>query len=511
MIWKAARRWQRRALLRRGSFAVGAAAIVFVAVAAVLLFVKWPFRRQSVIFALEKTLSSQVRIEGLYETFFPVPGYVAEGVIISRPSGAESVRIASIDRLVCSGSWLAILTFTHHISSMHLESLHIWIPQKFPAPVHVSGKRVETDVSELVAEHTVLEVLPHIPGGHPLRFEIPQLLLKNVSRTKPMQFRGILYNPEPPARIATQGTFGPWDDAQKERTYISGSYQVSQMDLGHVHGIAGLVSGGGTFHGTLGNIGVQGHVFTPNFEVTSSHHSVGVTAECNAIVDGLHGNVLFHSLSAHWMQSTLYAYGAISGRDRKTLVLDIQSSNARVEDLLRLFVRRSDPPLEGPIQFQAHAVLPPQRTPFLRRIRLDGAFRIREAKFAQTSSQEKVDRLSARSRGEKKKRRALVTSTWNADVSLRNGTAIFPSASFRVPGAVATLKGKYYLLSERISLHGRLHIQAKLSQAAGGIRSILLKPVDPWFETSRWGAVIPIRITGTYAHPVFKLSLRNAK
>jgi hypothetical protein len=50
-------------------------------------------------------------------------------------------------------------------------------------------------------------------------------------------------------------------------------------------------------------------------------------------------------------------------------------------------------------------------------------------------------------------------------------------------------------------------MRATLSKAAGGIKSVILMPLDPFFKKNGAGAIVPVRITGTYSHPVFKALL----
>jgi len=52
-----------------------------------------------------------------------------------------------------------------------------------------------------------------------------------------------------------------------------------------------------------------------------------------------------------------------------------------------------------------------------------------------------------------------------------------------------------------------LDMQAELSQTTKGIKSFLLKALDPFFKKKHAGAVVPIKITGTYGHPSYGLSL----
>jgi hypothetical protein len=101
-----------------------------------------------------------------------------------------------------------------------------------------------------------------------------------------------------------------------------------------------------------------------------------------------------------------------------------------------------------------------------------------------------------------------VLSDLKGHVVLKDGIASFSSLSFRVPGAVAQIHGTYYLVSERIDLRGILHIQAKLSDATTGIKSFLIKALNPFLKNDHPGAEVPMRITGTgtYSHPVYRLS-----
>jgi len=90
---------------------------------------------------------------------------------------------------------------------------------------------------------------------------------------------------------------------------------------------------------------------------------------------------------------------------------------------------------------------------------------------------------------------------------VHSGIADFTDVSFDVPGAAAHLAGTFNLLNERIDLAGKLAMQADLSQATKGIKSFLLIPLDPFFKKKHAGAVIPIRITGTYQHPSYGIAL----
>jgi hypothetical protein len=56
-------------------------------------------------------------------------------------------------------------------------------------------------------------------------------------------------------------------------------------------------------------------------------------------------------------------------------------------------------------------------------------------------------------------------------------------------------------------LRGTLKLDAKLSQTTTGIKSFLLKAIDPLFKKKDAGAVIPIKVTGTRSQPSFGLDV----
>jgi hypothetical protein len=74
------------------------------------------------------------------------------------------------------------------------------------------------------------------------------------------------------------------------------------------------------------------------------------------------------------------------------------------------------------------------------------------------------------------------------------------------PGAQVALDGKYLLDREDLDFHGKLIMQAKISQTMTGMKSFLLKAVDPFFRKNG-RTEVPIKITGQREHPSFGLDL----
>jgi hypothetical protein len=75
------------------------------------------------------------------------------------------------------------------------------------------------------------------------------------------------------------------------------------------------------------------------------------------------------------------------------------------------------------------------------------------------------------------------------------------------PEALAHIRWSYNLVSEKIDLHGTLKTDAEVSKTTHGIKSLMLKVLDPFFKNKPRGYLAPVKITGTYDHPEFGLDL----
>ena len=157
-------------------------------------------------------------------------------------------------------------------------------------------------------------------------------------------------------------------------------------------------------------------------------------------------------------------------------------------------------------------MIPPGKEPFVQKVRLSADFGIESGQFAQTSTQENVDELSNQSRGLKPHERAKdgyperVISNLAGHVELRDATAAFANASFEVPGAFARMHGTYNLQSEVVDLHGTLDGSGAVQNDQWfQIRST--ETLVVFFKRKRAGAVVPVRLIGTYKHAQAGLDL----
>ena len=83
-------------------------------------------------------------------------------------------------------------------------------------------------------------------------------------------------------------------------------------------------------------------------------------------------------------------------------------------------------------------------------------------------------------------------SSLEGPVAVDKGIARSPDLRFQVPGAKARLSGTFNFENRAVHLTGKLATQAELSGDTTGFKSILLKPLDPFFKKHKHGAVIPI-------------------
>jgi hypothetical protein len=83
--------------------------------------------------------------------------------------------------------------------------------------------------------------------------------------------------------------------------------------------------------------------------------------------------------------------------------------------------------------------------------------------------------------------------------------------NYEVPGAAIALNGIYSLDGDQFDFHGNARLQAKVSQMVTGWKSLLLKPVDPFFSKNGAGTEVPIQITGTKSEPHVGLDFGHKK
>lgn len=380
------------------------------------------------------------------------------------------------------------------------------------APAPKKKQKLSIFVDEFLCRDSELLIHSRNPEKPPLKFQIGGLKMKDIGPGLPFQFDATLINPKPPGDIHSAGQFGPLDDQHPRNSPLQGTYTFNRADLSVFKGISGTLSSTGKYSGTLGDIQVDGETDTPDFMVDVSQHPVPLHTEFHAIVDGTDGDTYLEPVRASFLHTKLTASGKIvrmtnaRGHD---IQLHVVTNEARIQDLLLLGVRTSPPVLSGPVQMNTNLTLVPGKGDFINRVDLEGKFHISNALFSNDKIQNRIDHLSEISQGKPRQAKqptsGFVPSDLQGTFHLQDAVLSFASLKFSVPGTHADVTGQYSLDGNLFDFHGKLKLQAKLSQMTTGWKSVLLKAVDPFFEKDGAGTEVPFKVTGTREAPQFGL------
>jgi hypothetical protein len=508
---------------RRGWIPILVAIVIAALVVMVGLGVKgWPFSRGAVEQALRQQSGSSVEIGSFQHVYFPHPGCVAENVIFRR--SGNSTPLITIGKLTIMGSYHTLLL--HHITMIRAEQTHVRIPPGGQGvgpevtPIELGVLQAGISIGKIFADGAEVEFLSDQPGKQPLVFHISKLALHDLAEGQPLLYHASVQLPVPPADVYVQGKLTAVRHGQVGTTVMSGTFDVEQMKLDAFGGIAGTLASKGSFDGELQHITVQGATDAPDFEVTESGHKVHLVTHYQALVNGMNGDVALTSVTAQFGHTAINVSGEVAGKDDakgKTASLELSSDKARIEDLLRLFVKDNTPPMTGAILFRAKATLPPENRPFIDKIQLEGDFGISGAKYPHPETQKDIDVLSARAQGKADQVQdaddkrgndsydpGRVVSHVKGHVVLRNAVAHLSNVSFDVPGASARLSGTYRLKTDQIDFKGDMHLDTELSKATTGVKSFLLKVIKPvTAQNKQQGSIVSLKIEGTYDDPKY--------
>jgi hypothetical protein len=493
---------------------IGLSVLVVIGSLFVLLASRWPFTQDAVITALQERFSSTVEFKTFRGTYL-TPGCVAEGITFRRNNDRNAPPLATVKQLTIQGSYIGLFTSPKRIGRVKVEGLRVLVPSRSERTNAGNDEMRRTShttestliIGEIIADGAVVQFASDENPTEPLQFDIHQLTLDSVADDRPMSFHATLLNPEPPGEVRADGQFGPLKPSDFNHIALSGSYEFQHANLGIFPGIAGTLSSDGTFNGVLEHIDVEGATDVPDFQVKTSGHPVHLHTRFHAVVNGADGHVALQPAYAQFEKTSVLSQGEVAAKPSgigKTVSIDITETRGRIEDWLRLFAKSNRPALTGSMNFRARVAVPFEQRRFLDEITLQGDFGIDTMRFTRSDTQENVNYLSERAQGEKEDGDPeSVISNLKGHVELKNGIATFSTLSFSVPGALAQLHGTYGLRNEQINLHGTLQLDARLSKGSQGIRSFLIKVVEPFFKKKGSGEVVPIKLTGSYTHPSY--------
>lgn len=445
------------------------------------------------------------------------------GPIDTNPSEPSIQPLVSLLEFHFHIGWLSLFHTPMHVDTVHVRGLTLNIPPKedrarFHEMSPPKKQKIKITVGTFICDDTQLIINTHKPGKMSLDFEIGHLVMKSIGTGRPLRFQATLVNPVPVGNIDSGGEFGPFREDNPGMTPVFGAYSFTQADLGTLKGISGILSSTGKYRGILGRLEVDGVTDTPDFSLARSGHRVSLHTDFHAIVDGMDGDTYLEPVKAQFLHSSITARGKVvrvknpSGHE---IELNVVLDHALIEDLLQLGVKTEPPVMSGPVEMKTQMDLSPGLEDVSDRLQLDGNFKIPSGLFSNKKIQSRIDSLSLRSQGEPRlaaeHAEVGVRSQLQGTFRLVGGLFTFSDLQFSVPGTNADLAGVYSLDGQTFDFHGKLKFAAELSQMTTGWKSILLKPVDPFFKKDGAGTEVPFKVTGTRSAPRFSLDFHHSK
>ncbi len=472
-----------------------------------------------VILALQQHYHRNVQLQNLHVSVVPVFRVTADKFVLPNRDGEDLPPFVTVEHLTAQAWPLELLGRPVHLSWVKLDGLVINAPPKRDRPPgELPQPKRHTRLANFVidrveANGTQLYVLPKQEGREPMEWELRTLTLRSAGIGQAMLFKAELTNPKPSGIIHTTGKFGPWNLDEPSETAVTGHYVFEHADLSIFTGISGILSSVGDFTGALNNIVVDGTTDTPDFKLDSGSQPVHLTTQFHAIVDGTNGDTYLQSVKAHFLDSDVEAKGEVAGhtgQKGKTIVLDVDIQDSKVQDLLNLAVASPKPMLTGGVLTHAKLVIPPGNQTVLEKIRLSGNFRIDKAFFTSEKVNDTIDALSRRALGKPDDQSIQdVRARLMGSFDLGDANINFSNLQFEVPGAVAQVKGSYGLVNNKIDFTGDVRLQAHVSNTMSGAKRVFLKPIDPIFAKHNAGTYLPVNVTGDREHPQVKLDLKR--
>ncbi len=482
-----------------------------------------PILKGRVIETLSTRFNSHVELDSLQVAVLRGLSVTGGGLRIYPPddviaAGAKSPLI-SIDSFEFHASPIGLMFKPMHVGTVHVRGLVISVPprkmrdQNVPSKRH--GGKTKIEVDEIVCDDSRLVIGTDKPNKDPKVFQLKHIVLHDVGPNAPWPYDAVLTNAVPTGDIHATGTFGPWNTETPGDSSVTGSYTFENADLNTIKGIGGMLHSTGNFQGQLDRIGVEGTADVPDFSLDTANHPMPLSTKFSAIVDGTTGDTYLNSVDAQLGGSKFSCSGAVVNVKGKghTIDLDVDVPAGRIQDFLQLAVKTQPVVMSGILQMKTKLHIRPGTESVTRKLSLKGGFVLRVIHFTNPAVEDKVDMLSLRAEGHPKEAKpgaADVQSQMTGQFEMGDGKLTFSSLDYALPGATVKLAGVYSLDGRQFEFTGKVRTDAKISQmVASRWKSLLLKPVDPFFHKDGAGAEIPVKISGTEAAPHFGLDLHD--
>jgi hypothetical protein len=495
---------------------LGLAAAVFLALIAVF---SWLVRPAHITRMAESGLAEHLKLDATIENIevqlLPRPAVRGTGLSLRIPNRPDLPPFIAIDEFSMNIGLFSLMR--KHVDTVYARGLRIAVPPgdvRDELPKREKGSEpMEVIIDHFITEDGSLEFVRRDKDKKPLIFGLHDLHVRDIGFGLAMPFEAVITNPVPTGLVKTQGEFGPWLDGNIVQSPLKGTYVFENADLATINGIGGTLQSTGTFSGIIQRIDVIGEAQVPDFNLDLGGRPLPLTAKFDAVVTGTDGTTVLEHVEATLVETHMIVEGAVlnlEGPGNRALEFGVKIEDGRIEDLLALVIDAPEPGMTGDIVLDARMELPPGKSPVSQRLRIDGQFGLSQTEFTDKGVQSKMESLSRRSQGKDEEDPiGRVMTNLRGRVRLANGNARLTGVTFQVPGARVSLAGSYALDSGLLDFRGTLRMQATVSQAVGGFKSIFIRPFNGLFreDGDRSGAVVPIKITGTREEPKFGLEV----
>lgn len=551
---------KKKSIWLRVALGLGVALVVLLIAAfiagEVLIHRAQPMLKAKVVETLSNRFDSRVELDRFHVSLVEGLSVTGSGLSLypNRLQAAEPM--IAVKDFSFHATWKQLFATPTRVGKVNLTGLAVHLPPKSQrsSMPHLSsssssssGGGFKIQIGEIDCDQTTLVMGTDKPNKVPLEFDIHHLQLWSVGPGQPMKFHAILVNPKPVGDIDSSGYFGPFVADSPADTPVSGDYSFTNADLGTLKGIGGTLSSTGRYQGTLDSIVVDGKTSTPDFKLDIASHPVPLNTTFHAIVDGTNGDTHLEPVDAWLLHSHIVAKGDVvrnanvKGHDIR---LDVKLDPALIQDVLELGAKADKPLLNGSLTMHTSFHLPPGKESVIDKLNLAGSFAIENAHFTSEKFQSKVDELSLRGQGKAKEAKqesdalkkdaapppatdsaagssqpakpassssagasdpisaeANVASDIRGDFVFSGGKIELKQMQYRVPGADIDIDGSYTLKGGALDFQGSARLDAKISQLVTGWKSLLLKPIDPFFAKHGAGTFVPIKVGGTRSDP----------
>jgi hypothetical protein len=485
------------------------AIIVLIIIVQIVLAHAGPILKGRVIETLRARFDSEVQLDNLQVSIVRGLKVTGSGLRIfpqdNQNANNDHKPLIAIKQFQFRASPIGLFFKPTHVRQVNVRGLAINMPPASQRSSAVARKRhtdkIKIRVDQIVCDDSQLVIGTDKPDKDPRVFQLKHIVLRDLGPNTAWPFDAILTNPIPKGEIHASGSFGPWTTDTPGVSKVNGKYVFENADMNTIKGIAGTLNSTGNFEGQLNRIAVRGETDVPNFSLDTANHPMPLFTRFQAVVDGTSGDTYLEHIDAKLGSSYFSCKGAvvdIKGKGHK-IDVDTDVPNGQIADFLGLAVKTSPSPMTGLLNLQAKLQIPPGEESVSRKMTMQGAFTLRQIHFTNPEIEDKVDVMSLRAQGltsNLKPGAPDVTSKMTGNFEMKKGELAFSRLDYTLPGGDVHLTGQYTMDGRQYEFKGKVRTKAEVSQmVATKWKSILLKPLDPFFSKHGWGTEVPIKIS----------------